>query len=69
MCEFPPDLTHELAALGGQEVAWSAEIRHDMAKESVAHRARCVIASRYQDRILRVAIDEHDEELMSATGR
>ena len=45
--KFAPDLTHELAASVGQEAAWSAEIRHDMAEESVAHRARRVIASRY----------------------
>ena len=67
--ELPPDFTHELAAPVGQEVAWSTKIGHDMAKEGVAHRARRVIASRYQDCIPGVAIDEHDEELKSAIGR
>ena len=47
MRQLSPDLTHELAAPVRQEAAWSAEIRYDMVKESVAHRARRVIASRY----------------------
>ena len=40
-----------------------------MAEESVTHRARRVIASRYEDRVPRITINEHDEELMSAIGR
>ena len=67
--EFPPDFTQELAAPVGQEAAWSTEIGNNMAKEGVVHRARRVIASRHQDCIPGVAIDEHDEELMSAIGR
>ena len=67
--QLPPDLAHKLSTPVGQEATWSAKIRHDMAKESVAHRARRVIASRHQDCIPGVAIGEHDEELMSAIGR
>ena len=67
--ELPPDFTHELAAPVGQEAARSAKIGHDMAEESVAHRVRRVIASWHQDCIPGVAINEHDEELMSAIGR
>ena len=67
--QFPPDLAHKLSAPVGQEAAWSAEIRHDMSKESVAHSVRHVIASRHKDRVPKVTIDEHDEELMSAIGR
>ena len=40
-----------------------------MSQESVAHRGRRVIASRYKDRVAGITIDEHDEELMSAIGR
>ena len=40
-----------------------------MSKENVAHCARRVIASRYKDHVSGVAINEHDEELMSAIGR
>ena len=40
-----------------------------MSKESVAHRVLRVIATRYKDRVSGVAIDEHDEEFMSAIGR
>ena len=67
--QLPPDLAHKLSTPVGQEAAGSAKIRHDMAKESVAHRVRRVIASRHQDCIPGVANDEHNEELMSAIGR
>ena len=67
--KLPPDLTHKLSTPVGQEAAWSAKIRHDMPQESVAHRVRRVIASRYKDCIAGIAIDEHDEELMSTIGR
>ena len=40
-----------------------------MSQESVAQRARRVIASRYKDHVAGITIDEHDEELMSAAGR
>ena len=41
---------------------------NDMPKEGVTHRACCVIASRYKDRISGVTIDKHDEKLMSVIG-
>ena len=40
-----------------------------MSQESVAHRARRVIAAWYKDGVSGEAIDEHDEKLMSAIGR
>ena len=67
--ELPPDISHKISVPVGQKAAWSAEIRHDMSKESIAHSARRVIASRYKDCISGITIDEHDEELMSAIGR
>ena len=64
--QLPPDLAHKLLTPVGQEAAWSAKIRHDMAKESVVHCVHRVIASWHQDYIPGVLIDENDEELTSA---
>ena len=46
----------------------SAEIWNDMPKEGVTHRVCHVIASRDKDRVPGVAIDKHDEKLMSVIG-
>ena len=40
-----------------------------MAQESLAHRVRRVIAGQHRDRVPGEAIDEHDDEFMSAIGR
>ena len=40
-----------------------------MLKEGVTHRACRVIASWDKDRVPGVAIDKHDEKLMSVIGR
>ena len=63
--QFPPDFTHEFATTVGQEAARSAEIRDDMPEEGVTHCVCSVIASQDKDSVPGVAIDKHDEKLMS----
>ena len=63
--QFPPDFTHEFATTVGQEAARSTEIRDDMPEEGVTHRVCSVIASRDKDSVPGVAVDKHDEKLMS----
>ena len=66
--QFPPDFTHEFATTVGQEAVRSAEIWDDMPEEGVTHRVCSVIASQDKDSVPGVAIDKHDEKLMSVIG-
>ena len=66
--QFPPDIPHKFATTIGQEAARCAEVRYDMPKEGITHRACCVIARRDKNCVPRIAINKHDEKLMSVIG-
>ena len=66
--QFPLDFTHEFVTTVGQEAVRSAEIQDDMPEESVTQRVCSVIASQDKDSVPGVAIDKHDEKLMSVIG-
>ena len=63
--QLPSDFAHELATTVRQEAARGAKIWDDMPEEGVTHRVCRVIARRDKDSVPGVAIDKHDEELMS----
>ena len=66
--QFPPDIPHKFATTIGQEAARRAEVRYDMPKEGVTHRVCPVIARRDKNCVLRIAINKHNEKLMSVIG-
>ena len=66
--QFPPDIPHKFETTIGQEAARCAEVRYDMPKEGITHRACCVIAHRNKNCVPRIAINKHDEKLMSVIG-
>ena len=66
--QFPPDIPDKFATTIRQEVARCAEVRYDMPKEGVTHRACCVIACWDKDGVPRIAINKHNEKLMSVIG-
>ena len=66
--QFPPDIPHKFATTIRQKAARCAEVRYDMLKEGVTHRACYVIARWDKNGVLRLAINKHDEQLMSVIG-
>ena len=66
--QFPPDIPHKFVTTIKQKAARCAEVRYDMPKEGVTHRACCMIAREDKNGVPRIAINKHDEKLMSVIG-
>ena len=67
--QLSPNITDELSAAVGEELARSAEVGDHVAQEGFAHSVRGVIAGWNEDGVFRIAIHKHDEEFLAVIRR